>query len=118
MIKGFVLFVFFSCFPVLWAQMPHEPPAGSNEADRRLQQQMFEQWATMPESQRQAIARQEQNEKLREFYTKAQHFVTLWRKFAVDLDSQRTFNAKLAKELSKAFHDMEKSDGWPAGREK
>jgi hypothetical protein len=72
----------------------------------------------MPESQRQAIARTEENAKFREFYLKAQRFVTLWRKFAVDLDGQKTVNMKLAKQLSKAFHDLEKSDGWPAGHEK
>ena len=118
MTKGLVLFLFFSSFRILWAQVGHEQGVGSTETDRRLQQQMFEQWATMPESQRQAIARLEENQKLREFYMKAQRFVTLWRKFAVDLDGQKTVNVRLAKQLSKAFHDLEKSEGWPVGREK
>lgn len=90
----------------------------SNEEDRRLAQQSFEDWATRPESERQAEARRETQEKFREFYAKAQNFVDLWRKFTLEMEDRKTFNVKLAKQVSKAFHDMEKSDGWPAGRSK
>ena len=86
--------------------------------DRQVQQKLFDQWAHQPEDERQAIARQAANEKVREFYAKAQRFVTLWQKFAADLNNQRTFDAKLAKQVSKAFHDLEKSEGWPVGHSK
>jgi hypothetical protein len=105
---------------ILWAQggTQRQTPYTQNDADRRLAQQTFEQWASKPESERQAAARRETQEKLREFYEKAQNFVTLWRKFTLEMEGQKTFNVKLAKQVSKAFHDMEKSDGWPAGRSK
>jgi hypothetical protein len=48
-----------------------------------------------------------------QFYSKANRFVELWTKFAAQLNGQQTFDAKLAKKLSKAFHDLEKSEGWP-----
>jgi hypothetical protein len=34
------------------------------------------------------------------------------------LNEKKTFNAKLAKQVAKAFHDLEKSDGWPVGPQK
>jgi hypothetical protein len=107
--------------PVVWAQSPviaHEPGLGHSELDSRFQKQMFERWALDPDADKKILARKQAEAQLREFYTKAHRFVELWRNFAEDLNSQKTFNAKLAKEVSKAFHDLEKSDGWPVGRSK
>jgi len=106
---------------ILWAQGPgiqRQLDYSTNDAQRRLQQQSFEQWATQPDAARQAAARRETEQKFREFYAKAEHFVTLWKKLTEDMQGQKTFNVKLAKQVSKAFHDLEKSDGWPAGRSK
>ena len=106
---------------ILWAQGPgiqRQVRSSENDADRRLAEQSFEQWATQPEAARQAAARRETEFKFREFCDKAQRFVTLWKKLTEDMEHQNTFNVKLAKQVSKAFHDMEKSDGWPAGRSK
>lgn len=60
-----------------------------------------------------ASAKRELAYEQREFYSKATQFVELWKKFAEQLNGQQTFDAKLAKKLSKAFHDLEKSEGWP-----
>ncbi len=106
---------------MIWAQGPGIQRQGrytANEEDLRLAQQSMEDWASKPESDRQAAARRETAAKFREFYDKAEHFVTLWRKFTQEMDGQKTFNVKLAKQVSKAFHDMENSEGWPAGRSK
>jgi hypothetical protein len=106
---------------ILWAQSPgvqHDPNYSATEAERRFAQESFEKWATEPAVARQAAARREAEAKLREFYAKAQRFVALWKKFTDGMNDQKTFNVKLAKEVSKAFHDLEKSDGWPAGRSK
>jgi hypothetical protein len=106
---------------VVWAQSPvavHEPGLGHSEIDSRFQKQMFERWALDPDADKKILARKQAEAQLREFYTKAHRFVELWRNFAEDLNNQNAFNAKLAKEVSKAFHDLEKSDGWPVGRSK
>jgi hypothetical protein len=47
------------------------------------------------------------------FYGKAKHFVDLWTKLTVELNQHNTFDAKLARKVSQAFHDLEKSNGWP-----
>ena len=104
-----------------WAQAPggsRQADPGSSGLDRRVQQQMFERWALDPGAEKQILARKRAEEQLREFYAKAHRFVELWQHFAEDLNNQKTFNAKMAKEVSKAFHDLEKSDGWPVGRSK
>jgi hypothetical protein len=105
---------------ILQAQGPGQRPAGyiSNETERRLAQESFENWAAKPDSERQAAARREAQLKLREFFAKADRFVSLWKKLSQDMNDHQTFNVKLAKEVSKAFHDMEKSEGWPSGRSK
>lgn len=104
---------------LLWAQSPHlsgEPGVGNSQLDSRLQETIMEHWALNPGGERQSTARKEADARLREFYTKAEHFVALWGSLAHELNDRKTFDAKLAKQVSKAFHDLEKSDGWPAGR--
>ncbi len=59
-----------------------------------------------------AAARQEQIARL-QFMAKANHFVKLWGDFVCRLNDKQTFDAKLAKKISKAFHELEMSDGWP-----
>ncbi len=97
---------------------PRQANPINDEAQRRIEQQAFEDWATQDQAARQAAARRQAEEKLREFYAKADHFVSLWKKLTQDMNEQKIFNVKLAKEVSKAFHDLEKSEGWPAGRSK
>ncbi len=106
---------------ILWAQHPgaRRPlEYATNDSERRMTQQSFENWATKPEAERQAAQRREAEQKFHEFYTKAERFVNLWRKLTTEMHDQKTFNMKLAKQVSKAFHDLEKSDGWPAERTK
>ena len=109
----------FLSFQILWAQDTEgrqRQPASGSELQRRLQQQAFESWVSTPNPDKAAKA--EEEARVREFYEKARRFVVLWQTFAATLSDQKTFDAKLAKRVSKAFHDMEKSDGWPVGRSK
>lgn len=115
MLKVLAVTLFLSS-QILLAQAPgskRDTDYAAAEDERRLQQESFERWATQPEAQRQAAARREADQKRSEFYAKAQRFVTLWKKLAADMGDRNTFNVKLAKQVSKAFHDMEKSEGWP-----
>lgn len=61
---------------------------------------------------RAAAARQEQFAR-QQFMVKANHFVELWGHLVSRLNDQQTFDEKLTRKVSKAFHDLEKSDGWP-----
>jgi hypothetical protein len=48
-----------------------------------------------------------------EFRSKTQAFVDLWSALAREYSEKGTFNMKIAKEVSKAFHALEKTEGWP-----
>jgi hypothetical protein len=48
----------------------------------------------------------------RQFMMKANRFVELWCALVNEYNSKRVFNIKLAAEVSKAFHDVENSEGW------
>ena len=119
--KLFAVLVFFGC-QLAWAQSTPGVPrdsSGMNEVlDRRIQQEEFEKWAFDPQGKKQKAEAAKQMEAAQEFYAKASQFVELWQAFARELNDKKTFNAKLAKQVAKAFHDMEKSEGWPVGRPK
>ena len=57
--------------------------------------------------------RKEANYKENEFRSRTQAFVDLWSALAREYSEKGTFNMKLAKEVSKAFHALEKTEGWP-----
>jgi len=108
------------CSQVVWAQapgMPRQSLPGDSDVDRRIKQEAFEEWALSPNDAKKGGTAKE-SQAIEEFYLKARHFVDLWRAFAAELNEKKTVNIKLAKQISKAFHEMEKSDGWPAGRAK
>jgi hypothetical protein len=48
----------------------------------------------------------------REFIERVHRFVAAWERFAKEYNRQGTFNAKSARDVSKAFHELEKSEGW------
>ena len=48
-----------------------------------------------------------------QFRMKAEKFIALWTALAREYNDKGTFNVKKAKQVSKAFHDLEKSEGWP-----
>jgi hypothetical protein len=106
---------------VLWAQAPGGPRQSvpiDSMSERQLQQDAFESWALDSDADRKKIDAARESVAAQEFYAKAKQFVDLWEMFAAELNHKKTFNAKLAKQISKAFHDLEKSDGWPVGSHK
>jgi hypothetical protein len=120
--KVFAVLVLFFTENVL-AQAPIEvrlsSPSDNPVTDRRIQQEAFDQWAIQGAiDNNEAEAATKRLQAADEFYAKAKEFVQLWRAFAAELNTKKTFNAKLAKQVAKAFHDLEKSDGWPVGRQK
>ena len=48
-----------------------------------------------------------------QFISKVNRFVQSWRTLVEEYNDKKVFNLKMAGEVSKAFHDLETSDGWP-----
>jgi len=102
----------------LKAQSPSPAPAvpGSDSAAMvKWQMELFRQSVHDNNDEtlrRAAAARQEQIARL-QFMAKANHFVKLWGDFVYRLNDKQTFDVKLAKKISKAFHELEMSNGWP-----
>jgi hypothetical protein len=65
------------------------------------------------EAEIQIAKRKEAEFKERQFLLKAKKLVQSWSTFAREYNEKGTFNLKTAKEVSKAFHDLEKDEGWP-----
>ena len=65
------------------------------------------------EAQIQIAKRREAEYKERQFLLKAKKLVQSWSTFAREYNEKGTFNLKTAREVSKAFHDLEKDEGWP-----
>jgi hypothetical protein len=52
-------------------------------------------------------------EKQHQFWVKTEKFIASWTAFACEFNKKGTFNVKKAKQASKAFHDLENTEGWP-----
>ena len=111
------LSLFFACACFLDAQTPGPlPPVPTDPLSLGSRQLEFFNLATQKEKADEASqATAARNEELAryQFLTKANQFVALWEAFAEHLNGTQTFDAKLARKLSKAFHELETSDGWP-----
>ncbi len=91
------------------------PAAGDQAAIAKLQLDVFRSSVEDGREEiahRKTAAREEALARLL-FTEKANRFVELWGDFVHRLNDKQTVDAKLAKKLSKAFHELESSDGWP-----
>ena len=68
------------------------------------------------EAQIQIAKRKEAEYKQKQFLLKAKKLVQSWSTFAHEYNEKGTFNLKTARDVSKAFHDLEKDEGWPKMR--
>jgi len=110
------LFLFF-CACLLDAQSQTQIPA-INPDPVSLASRQFELFTRLTEERkadqlRHSSAARDELIARKQFWDKANQFVTIWEDFASRLNDKQTFDVKLAKKLSKAFHELEKSDGWP-----
>jgi len=48
-----------------------------------------------------------------QFFLKVEKFVQMGTAFAREYNEKGTFNVKNAREVSRAFHNLEKTEGWP-----
>jgi hypothetical protein len=60
-----------------------------------------------------AAQRRESQYREKLFVEKTNKFVQLWSQFAIEYNQKSAFNFKVAKEISKAFRELESSEGWP-----
>ena len=65
------------------------------------------------EPERQLAQHKAAQQKERKFWMKTQKFIESWTALAREYNDKGTFNVKKAQQVSKAFHDLEKSEGWP-----
>jgi hypothetical protein len=59
-----------------------------------------------------AERRQEQYQE-RRFLERANEFALIWSAFAKEYNEKKTFNAKTAEKITRAFHALEASKDWP-----
>ena len=92
------------------AQGPHP-----NRCPRVEEQYQRLLWSGAVQSQvaTQIAKRTEAQAKERQFLLKAERLVQSWTALAHEYNEKGTFNVKKAGEVSKAFHDLEKTEGWP-----
>ena len=97
-------------------QAPLGTPVGADQATLAFRQMELITRAARDANDEQARHTAEKQAEAYErlvFWQKANKFVALWEDFAARVNDHQTVDAKLAKKLSKAFHDLETSDGWP-----
>jgi hypothetical protein len=49
----------------------------------------------------------------RRFVERANRVAKLWTQFALDYNQRRAVDVKTARSLTKAFHELERGEGWP-----
>lgn len=65
------------------------------------------------EMDQQFSQRRTARQKEQQFWIKTEKFIDAWAALASEYNEKETFNVKKAKQVSKAFHDLEKSEGSP-----
>lgn len=70
------------------------------------------------DAKQQAVQKADMEYERRVFYDRAKHFVDLWTKMTRQMNQQDVIDVKLARKVSDAFHDLEKSDAWPVRDQK
>jgi hypothetical protein len=116
-LRNLISVLFLVCADALQAQspVPAQFPTLDPNAQSNLQMEIMQRAVeeSKDDSARRAIAKREEEIARTQFCARANRFVTLWMDFAQRLNEKQTFDAKLAKKLAKAFHDLETSEGWP-----
>ena len=61
----------------------------------------------------QSEQRSSPQEKQQQFRLKTEKFIDAWTALVTEYNEKGSFNMKKAKQVSKAFHNLEKCEGWP-----
>jgi hypothetical protein len=101
------------CAPVFAQQKPSSP-----EAERRqwLDRYLRENSLDLPNGQSRAAEETQRRREARirqwQFFSLTQRFLLQWNDLAAEYNARGAVNPKKFKAVSKAFRDLEKSDGW------
>jgi hypothetical protein len=66
---------------------------------------------TLPDTEK--TQRLEMEYRERQFVERANRVAKLWTQFALDYNQRRAVDVKTARSLTKAFHELERGEGWP-----
>jgi hypothetical protein len=84
-------------------------PRACPKSDPASQRLLFRTYTESESEQQPTTARQKE----RLFLLRIEKFITSWTALAREYNEKGAFNVKKAREVSKTFHDLEKSEGWP-----
>jgi coproporphyrinogen III oxidase-like Fe-S oxidoreductase len=97
---------------------PQGNPLGQSEMERRqwLDHYLLQRWEDWQNPQSKEEEAQRREERLRQwrFTNLMQRFMVRWNELAQEYNSRGGVDPKKFKATSKAFHDLEKSEGWLA----
>lgn len=114
--RSFLFYTFILCLTGVASVRPGSSQIRSPGPANQVLQQLFERNPDVVQAdERQTAAGQAAEARYQRvlFYGKAKHFVDLWGKLTRELE-RNTVDVKLARQVSDAFHDLEKTEGWPA----
>jgi hypothetical protein len=89
-------------------------PSAAGTVDNINREFLMQQLESGPAEAEAAAAQQrDANYRERQFMEKVRHFIAKWDQFASEYNHKKTFNVKSARDMSKAFHELESSESWP-----
>ncbi len=99
----------------MMAQYPfYDRPSGASSPDAFAREILLRQLETQrAQVEAETAARREAEYRERQFIDKVNRFVGVWSRFVAAYNERKAFDFKSAKELSKAFHELETSGDWP-----
>jgi hypothetical protein len=95
------------------AQGPYPNRCHRQDAIERLYQESLSNAAVWSQETTEMVKQMEARHKEMQFWLKANRFVQTWTLLAREYNDRGAFNVKQARAASKAFHDLEKTEGWP-----
>jgi hypothetical protein len=110
----FILLAIFILVPAPAQSPSFEPRFPQGPSDYLLRELLLRQLENDRSDVRRAQESERRTARDRElrFINKANNFVSLWESFVHEYNRQGAFNVKAAKAASKAFHELERSEGW------
>jgi hypothetical protein len=91
------------------------PRPSSNEHQELLIRELVNRQLEQQRDRAEIEAAERREEQYRElqFLERANTFVRMWSAFAKEYNEKKTFNAKTADKITRAFHELESSMDWP-----
>ncbi len=108
-----VIFLFLLVFIAASGATAQSPNTNQCPHAGRVYQRLLFTADSPTEAEQQLAQHRAARQKEQQFWMKTEKFIASWTALAHEFNEKGAFNMKMAKEVSKAFHDLEKSEGWP-----